>query len=104
MNVNVTQSFGGANFNGVQRASGNQAESPAPAQGETFTQTTQEEEPSRLQSAWTGAKVGFLASAGVGLGLSILTAGAMLPVAIVAVPICTALGAYVGAVNPKFES
>ncbi|GMU56326.1 MAG: hypothetical protein AMXMBFR33_54720 [Candidatus Xenobia bacterium] len=103
MNVNVTQSFGGANFNGVQRASGNQAESPAPAQGETFTQT-QEEEPSRLQSAWTGAKVGFLASTAVGVGLSILTMGALAPVAILAVPICTALGAYVGAVNPRFES
>jgi hypothetical protein len=105
MNLTATQSLGAVSrFSAPQRASASSAENQAPAQGESFEASSKEEEPSRLQSAIQGAKVGFLASAAVGAGLTLLTAGAMLPVALVAVPICTVLGAYVGAVNPKFES
>lgn len=105
MNVTFTQNSTGV-FSAAQRSnSAPAAEKPAQQPTESFEKSQADEaEPNRLCSAAKGAAYGFGISTAVGLGLSVATFGAMLPVAIVAVPVCTALGAYVGAVNPKFET
>ncbi len=102
MNVTLSTASSVASFRGPQRSAGTPSETPQAPSEDKFS--AGEEEPSRLCSALKGAAYGFGISAAVGTGLSILTMGALAPVAILAVPICTALGAYVGAVNPRFES
>ena len=72
---------------------------------ETFTKSEAEMSGGeRLLAVGKGAAYGLGISAAVGAGLSILTCGAFVPITILAVPICTAMGAYIGAVNPNFET
>lgn len=76
-----------------------------PAAADQFTPSaTTDSPPSVMSSIAKGAKYGAGVSAVAGAALTVLTCGAFLPVAIVAVPVCTVLGAYVGLVNPEFKS